>query len=143
MTVTESIQTFFKRYTDFKGRSSRVEYWWPVVMNFVVFMLTLMPGTVMFMIGETPPSFVWVLLALGGLYYLAVLIPTIALNVRRLHDMNQTGWIYLGVVVAGALVNFIQLVATIVIGSIKGTEGPNKYGPDPLNPEEAVASVFE
>ena len=79
-------------------------------------------------------------LGLGGLYFLGILIPSIALYVRRLHDINQTGWIYLGLVVAGMipLVGLLASIAQIVIACIPGTVGANKYGPDPKGGAMAV-----
>ena len=63
---------------------------------------------------------------------------------RRLHDINQTGWIYLGLVIAGFIpfINFLASIAQIVIACIPGTVGPNKYGPDPKNPGAGNADVF-
>ena len=63
------------------------------------------------------------LIFLGTLYVLAIIIPSIALCVRRLHDLNLTGWIYLGVV--------------------PGTKGPNEYGSDPKNPDGDIIDAFE
>ena len=63
---------------------------------------------------------------------------------RRLHDINQTGWIYLGLVIASVIpvIGFIASIAMIVIACIPGTKGPNKYGPDPLNPGAGAADTF-
>ena len=82
--------------------------------------------------------------ALMGLYGLAVIIPGIALFIRRLHDINQTGWIYLGLVVASLIpfINLLASIAQIVIACIPGTVGPNKYGPDPKNPGAMAADTF-
>nr|WP_300425552.1 DUF805 domain-containing protein [uncultured Hyphomonas sp.] len=81
------------------------------------------------------------ILGSGGL---AVIIPSIALFIRRLHDINQTGWIYLGLVIAGFIpfINFLASIAQIVIACIPGTVGPNKYGPDPKNPMAGTADTF-
>jgi hypothetical protein len=73
-----------------------------------------------------------------------IIIPGIALFIRRLHDINQTGWIYLGLVAANfvPVLNMIAGIAAIVIACIPGTKGPNKYGPDPLNPTAGAADTF-
>lgn len=134
----EAVGLFFKRYTDFQGRSRRSEYWWVQLLNFIIFFV----GVVLAMVvGGFDPSGVttdinpigMAILAVLGLYALAIIIPSIALFVRRLHDINQTGWIYLGLFVAGfiPLINLIAAVAQIVIGCIPGTVGTNKYGDDP------------
>ena len=85
-----------------------------------------------------------VLMGLIMIYGLALVIPSIALYVRRLHDINQTGWIYLGLMVASMipLIGLIASIASIVIACIPGTDGPNKYGPDPKNPGAGAADTF-
>jgi uncharacterized membrane protein YhaH (DUF805 family) len=63
---------------------------------------------------------------LSGLYSLAVLLPTIAVTVRRLHDTDRTGW--------WILLGFIPVIGGIVLlvfYVLEGTRGPNRYGPDP------------
>ena len=63
---------------------------------------------------------------LGQLFEIAVLVPSLALGARRLHDINRTGWwlLLLFVLVIGWIV--------LIVWAIKrGDEGPNKYGPDP------------
>ena len=111
----------------------------PRVMSLVVFTgfvgLVVAPGSIHPVTG---------LIALIAIYGLAIVIPSIALFVRRLHDINQTGWIYLGLVVASVIpvIGFIASIAMIVIACIPGTKGPNKYGPDPLNPGAGAADTF-
>ncbi len=134
----DALKMFIARYTDFQGRSSRAEYWWVVLAVSIVFGI----GAVLAMVlggaldsggmeGMNPIG--WVLIAILGIAYLAIIIPMIALGVRRFHDLNQTGWLYLVFI----LVGFIPLVGTIAgLGQLiwfcmPGTKGPNKYGQDP------------
>lgn len=142
----DAVKMFFARYVDFQGRSRRAEYWWVVLFNLIVIgvlmILMTVLGGVNFETGQMGPLgflFVGVLV----LYGLAIIIPSIALFVRRLHDINQTGWIYLGLVIAGFIpfINLLASIAQLVIACIPGTAGPNKYGPDPKNPG-AAADVF-
>lgn len=143
----DAVKMFFQRYVDFQGRSRRAEYWWVVLFNLIVvailmiLMLTL--GGVNLDTGEIGPLG-GIFIGLLVLYALAIIIPSIALFVRRLHDINQTGWIYLGLVIAGLipLLNLIAAVAQIVIALIPGTAGPNKYGPDPKDPAGSAGDVF-
>ncbi|RYE89849.1 MAG: DUF805 domain-containing protein [Cytophagaceae bacterium] len=58
-----------------------------------------------------------------GLYSLAVLLPSLAVSVRRMHDVNKSGWFILI-----PFYNFILFCT-------EGTDGPNEYGPDPKDPE--------
>ena len=143
----DAVKMFFARYTDFQGRSRRSEYWWVVLFNLlVVLVLGLLLVTLGGLNPETgemgPLGFVFV--GIMVLYGLGIIIPSIALFVRRLHDINQTGWIYLGLVIAGFIpfINFLASIAQIVIACIPGTVGPNKYGPDPKNPGAGNADVF-
>jgi len=142
----DAVKMFFARYVDFQGRSRRAEYWWVVLFNLIVvgvlMILMLVLGGVNLETGEMGPLG-GIFIGLLVLYGLAIIIPSIALFVRRLHDINQTGWIYLGLVIAGLIpfINFLASIAQIVIACIPGTAGPNKYGPDPKNPS-ASADVF-
>ncbi|ABI78132.1 conserved hypothetical protein [Hyphomonas neptunium ATCC 15444] len=138
---------FFARYVDFQGRSRRSEYWWVALFNLIVIgvlvILLMALGGLNPDTGEMGPlGFVFIGIMI--LYGLAIVIPSIALFVRRLHDINQTGWIYLGLVIAGfiPLINFVASIAQIVIACIPGTAGPNKYGPDPKNPGAGSADIF-
>lgn len=69
-----------------------------------------------------------------GLYCLAVLIPSIALVVRRFHDLNQTGWLYLVFIVVSLipLVGMLASLGMLVWFCMRGTVGDNKYGADPV-----------
>ena len=64
--------------------------------------------------------------AIVVLYYLASLIPSISVTVRRLHDIDKSGWWY--------FINFVPAIGglwALVLMCIDGTRGPNQYGPDP------------
>lgn len=143
----------FRRYFDFKGRSRRMEYWMFTLLNViiaVVLMLIVFGGSGLAEIGAGGESDAEVFAGLFGglgilflLWFLAVLIPSIAVTVRRLHDRNMSGWWYLGFIVGGAIpyVGVIVSIAMLVIMFLPGTEGPNRFGPDPKNPTSA--DVFE
>lgn len=110
-----------KKYAVFSGRSRRMEFWYFVLFNLVVYIvLSLIDG----LLGTF--NIVQGVGLLSGIYSLAVLIPTLALWVRRLHDIDRTGW--------WVLINLIPLVGTIVLlvfALTPGTPGSNQYGPDP------------
>ena len=118
----------FSRYFDGKGRSSRTEFWyWQIFMFIVFFILSFILS---FFLppeeGDSPtlsPS-----LIVNLIVALIFLAPTINLYVRRVHDFNVTGWLVLLVFVTGPFSFIIQ----IVFGLIRGTDGPNKYGPKPI-----------
>lgn len=142
----------FKRYFDFSGRSRRMEYWMFVLFTTVVAMVLV--GPVVFdimaasvadpMAADPDPfasagTFSIVGMSLYGLFILAALIPGIAVAVRRLHDRDLSGWWYLGFIVASMipLVGIVASIAFIVVMFLPGTEGPNRFGPDPKDPHSA------
>ena len=116
-----------RRYADFSGRSRRKEYWmftlFVVIVEIVLFTWILAATaaadrqmTAMVMI-----PFLLVLLMIFGL-----IIPSLAVTVRRLHDQDKSGWYY--------FIAFIPLVGPIVLlvfMCTEGTRGANRYGPDP------------
>lgn len=82
-------------------------------------------------------------MVIGGLCLLATILPVLAVQIRRFHDRNMSGWWYLALVILG-LVPYVGLIASIailVISVLPGTVGTNKFGPDPLRPE-VRAEVF-
>jgi len=104
-----------KKYTVFKGRSRRKEYWMFFLFNFII---SFVLGFVEVLAGG--PGVV------VNLYSLAVLIPGIAVAVRRLHDTNRSGW--------WLLIGFIPLIGTIVLLVFMvqdSQEGDNQYGSNP------------
>jgi uncharacterized membrane protein YhaH (DUF805 family) len=117
-----------KKYAVFSGRARRAEYWYFVLFNIIVVivlsLIDVLLGTFNIVQGVG---------LLSGIYSLAVLIPTLAVTVRRLHDIDRTGW--------WILINLIPLVGTIVLlvfAVTDGTPGNNRYGP---NPKEVAARV--
>ena len=93
--------------------------------------------------GGSMPVASMVFFGIAAIFYLAVLLPVIAVTVRRFHDRDLSGWIYLAAIVLG-FVPFVGIIASIgafVITVLKGTPGENKFGRDPLGPQHS-ADVF-
>src|SRR5919112_3712826 len=110
-----------KKYAVFSGRARRMEYWYFVLFNLIVAIVLALIDT---LLGTTTGVSSFGILS--GLYSLAVLIPTLAVLVRRLHDIDRTGW--------WIFINLIPVVGTIVLlvfALTPGTPGSNQYGPDP------------
>lgn len=143
----------FKRYAEFTGRSRRMEYWSFALLNFIVYIVL---GGLMFAGGfsalmmadpaamSAPPELgglFYVGAGLLGLYGLAVLIPSIAVAIRRLHDRDMSGWWLLGFIVGSMIpfVGFVASIAMLVIMLLPGTPGPNRFGPDPKDPANTEA----
>ena len=112
-----------KRYAQFEGRANRREYWMFqlfLVLVSVVLMVPLITALVMQSDALGIASII-----LFVLFWLATFIPVIAVTVRRLHDCNQAGWLYLlAFVPLGGLVIF-------VFSLLPGTPEENQYGPVP------------
>lgn len=143
-----------KRYADFSGRSRRREYWMFAMLN----VLVTLAGVVLIIAGlpegsiEADTNFAeapgelgvasWLGMALLVIWYLAVVIPSIAVTVRRLHDRDLSGWWYLAFIVASLfpILNVIGSIAFLVFMLLPGTVGENRFGPDPKDPHQA--SVF-
>ncbi|EJT06627.1 DUF805 domain-containing protein [Rhizobium sp. CCGE 510] len=147
MGFTKAVRTVFKeKYATFSGRASRSEYWWSYLLymlGLIAFVIAI-SGTLVAALSDIASlSLMIALPVIGGLLVLAALLPAIAVQVRRFHDRNISGWWYLALFI-GSLVPYVGIIAGIailVISVLKGTEGPNKFGPDPLRPE-ARAEVF-
>ena len=117
-----AVKLGFQRYVDFRGRSTRAEYWWwglfTVVASFALVIADNLTGNA--------STFGWLGGLLEPLFTLATIIPSLAVGVRRLHDINRTGW--------WLLLWFVLVIGWIVLivwAIERGDEGPNKYGPDP------------
>ena len=117
MNFFNAIKFGFNGYFDFSGRSSRSEYWWFLLFFMVVsFVVPLLDSTQSGLIS---------ILAVLGLY-----IPVLAVQVRRLHDINRSGW--------WILISFVPIVGAILLlvwHCSKGTQGDNRFGKDPLGSE--------
>jgi uncharacterized membrane protein YhaH (DUF805 family) len=96
MTFAESVRTCFSKYVDFNGVASRSEFWWFILFTCIVGLVLSIIDTAL---GTTP--------VLYGLFALAVLLPYLAVGVRRLHDTGRSGWWW--------LIVLIPLIGTIVL----------------------------
>lgn len=121
-----------KKYATFTGRARRTEYWMFVLINFAI---SLALGIVEGVAGAAMDSDVRIL---SSLYSLAVLLPSLAVGVRRLHDTDRSGW--------WMFIAFVPLLGILVLlyfFILEGTQGPNQYGPDPKGataPQSGVAA---
>ncbi|HYG06084.1 MAG TPA: DUF805 domain-containing protein [Stenotrophomonas sp.] len=121
-----------KRYADFAGRSRRQEYWMFVLLTLLIYIV--LGGLVVagiFIGADSPaasgpgPGFYPALL-LWVVVTLALLLPTIAVQVRRFHDQGRSGWFWLF-----NLIPSVGGIIVLVFMCLEGQPGPNQYGPDP------------
>lgn len=110
-----------KKYAVFNGRSRRREYWFFMLFNLIAsIVLTVIDSLVGTLSAEAGVGL------LSGLYTLAVLVPAIAVTLRRLHDTSRSGW--------WILIAFVPLVGGIVLlvfMLLDSTPGENQYGANP------------
>lgn len=127
----------FRRYADFSGRSQRKEYW-----MFLLFYLIITLLCVLFMLAggmtiadgdqSEPGLLFWLGVGVLVIFALGSIIPSIAVQVRRFHDQDKSGWL--------VLLGFIPYVGgliVIIFMCIEGTRGPNRFGNDPKNPTDS------
>ena len=110
-----------KKYAVFAGRARRKEYWFFVLFYLIIiFVLAFIDGMTGNLNADTGFGL------FSGLFILAMIIPSISVTVRRLHDTNRSGgwWFIYFIPLIGAIV---MLVFTVT----EGTSGQNDYGPDP------------
>ena len=115
-----------KKYAVFSGRARRMEYWMFILFNIII---TVVLALIDSLIGTFSPQAGVGLL--GGLYALAVLIPSLAVTIRRLHDTGRSGWwIFI------SLIPVIGGIVLLIFMLLDSQPGENRYG---ANPKAATA----
>ena len=111
-----------RQYVDFKGRARRAEYWNFTLISTLISLALLFIDLYVFginpMAGQSG--------IIGNLYSLAVLLPSLGVLVRRLHDVGKSGWFFLIILIP--LIGFIWLLILLFRDS---QQGENKWGPSP------------
>lgn len=114
-------------YANFSGRARRKEYWMFVLINLIISYGLIILG------GVFESS---ILVILSYVYSLAVLIPSIAVAVRRMHDIGKSGWMILV-----GLIPVVGAIWLIVLLATEGNSGSNEYGPDPKGNVEEIDDI--
>lgn len=115
-----------KKYTVFDGRAHRTEFWMFTLVNIIVSVVLSIVDAVIGTGGDYGGL-------LSGVYGLAVLIPSLAVGARRLHDTGRSGWWQLI-----ALIPIVGGIILIVWFATKGKEGANEHGPNPWDGPQPV-----
>ena len=142
MEFREAVKVCLTRnYCRFKGRASRSEFWWFCLFSIILNMLV---GV----LGALAPALASIISAVQGLW---LLLPTVGVTTRRLHDRDFSGWwqalplllVLPGIagvaldatwlLVCSAAATGLASLALLVLYALKGTGGPNRFGPDPLD----------
>jgi uncharacterized membrane protein YhaH (DUF805 family) len=107
-----------KNFKDFDGRARRREFWMFCLYNLII-------GVVVSILSELPIiGFLFTIIS--GVLGIAIFVVSLAVGVRRLHDTNRSGFLYLL-----ALIPLVGIIILIVFWAQAGTPGSNEYGPDP------------
>lgn len=109
----------FENYANFNGRARRKEYWMFFLTNIIIsFVLGFVAGLISPSLG-----------LIANVYSLAVLVPSIAVAIRRMHDVGKSGW-------------FILIpIYNLILACTEGDKGANTYGPDPKNEFDEVNEI--
>ncbi|NHA68181.1 DUF805 domain-containing protein [Phycicoccus flavus] len=126
MSFVDAVKTCFAKYVGFSGRARRSEYWWWVLFTSIVGIVALIIDV---SIGTRTDSGVGIVQSILGL---ALLLPNLAVSIRRLHDTSRSGW--------WILLGFIPLIGAVIliVFYVQDSHGDNQYGP---NPKHEVARV--
>jgi uncharacterized membrane protein YhaH (DUF805 family) len=117
-----------RQFTDFEGRARRMEYWMFTLVNAVFILIAMSLDNILGLAGEF-----YMIGPIYVLYVLAMLLPSLAVGVRRLHDIGKSGWMM--------LISFIPLIGGIwllILFVSDSQPGENEYG---LNPKEEAEYI--
>ena len=133
LSVTQAIKTCFQKDAEFRGRASRPEFWWFVLLYYMVILAPALPLIALASkssrdqlgFDESVSGVALFFVFLTGVAVLAFIIPYLAAGVRRLHDTGKSGWWWLL-----ALVPFGWIVLLVFL-VVEGDKGLNQYGSPP------------
>ena len=114
----------FRKYADFSGRARRMEYW-------MFYLGVSVIGMVLLILSGASDA----ITILVGLFYLGILIPGLAVGVRRMHDTGRSGWWILI-----SVIPFVGWIWFLVLAVLDSEPGENQYGPNPKRVAALVAS---
>ena len=124
MSFSQAVSSFFARWKDFNGRSSRSEYWWATLF---VALTSIFTNILTLFLGLSGSIVAIIVLLLIVIFSLFLTIASLALVVRRLHDTNKSGWWYL------IIFTIIGILPLLYWYCKKGDEGENRFGSNPLD----------
>lgn len=123
MGFSEAVLTALNKYATFEGRARRAEYWYFTLLSVILSIAAQVIGAA----GRDGGLITLLLLGVICLVSLALLVPGIAVSVRRLHDTGRSGWFLLI-----ALIPVVGGILLLVWMCSRGTDGPNRFGADPI-----------
>jgi len=130
MDFSAAIESGFRRYVDFNGRSSRSEYWYFFLLNWVFWLVLSIAQAIALASGGGPNSTATAFRLIGDVVEIAFFLPSLAVFVRRMHDTDRSGWWYF---LAFTIIGLIPLLIWLCT---RGIVGDNRFGPDPLSADQ-------
>lgn len=124
MNFINAVKSYFVRWNDFKTRSSRSEYWWATLFSTLVNLVSQLVNEA---ITSNPSALSLTIAILVLILLIFMMIASLALVIRRLHDLDKSGWWYL------LIFTIIGIIPLIIWFCSKGTEGQNRFGENPLS----------
>lgn len=124
MGMQEAVRACLNKYATINGRARRAEYWWFYLFVIIIqVVLMIVAG----LLGAVLPPLATVAIVILGIVMLGLIIPGFCVTIRRMHDLDKSGWWVLIALVpaVGGLILLYFMVS-------RGTEGDNRFGPDPL-----------
>ena len=131
MSFVDAVKAYFFKWNDFRSRSSRSEYWWATlfvtlasfplgfIVGFVIGFLSVTAG-----FSETTMENVLAIVILPVQIF--IIISSTCLVIRRLHDVDRSGWWYL------IIFTIVGMIPLFIWYCTRGTDGDNRFGKDPL-----------
>ena len=131
MNFTDAVKAYFLKWNDFRSRSSRSEYWWATLFvtlaSFPVgFIIGFVIGFLFAIAGFSEPTIEIIVGIVMLPVQIFLIIASTCLVIRRLHDVDKSGWWYL------IIFTIIGLIPLLIWYCSKGTDGDNRFGKDPL-----------
>ncbi len=125
MSFSNAVKAYFLKWNDYRTRSSRSEYWWA----------TLFVGLASYLVGGVTEALVFNAMSIALLItmlpiQLFITIASTCLVIRRLHDVDRSGWWYL------IVFTIVGMIPLLIWYCTKGTEGDNRFGKDPLEQDQ-------
>jgi uncharacterized membrane protein YhaH (DUF805 family) len=128
-----------RRYAEFDGRSRRMEFWMFNLFVYIIAIGVMVVFGLTYAMGLSETEMMTIMtpvFILYGLFCLAILVPGLAVTVRRLHDIDRSGWAILF-----GLIPLVGGIILLVFYCTPGTAGPNRFGPDPIQGDQS-AHIF-
>ena len=132
MSFADAIKSGFSNYANFHGRARRSEYWFFTL--FVVVLMIVFEALLSIAKASGSPALMLIVSLPALIFDLGILLPILAINVRRLHDIDRSGWWYFLL-----LVPIVGYIVWLIWFCTPGTIGPNRFGEDPKSVAYAAA----